>query len=174
MLRHSSRYELQRCSFLLIHEMQALASLCSLASATAETKLLSATAADSVVEATRRQLRKTLPQYADDEGFLRLYRFVVDLGAGSELFCQDLMEFHQQWVDPKVRRIRLSAFGIVNTFPPQAPHLRVGVKRVYSCDPKFLKHGLRDNLTVKQAKEASQKHSATAELADSAAFHGEV
>jgi hypothetical protein len=98
---------------------------------------------------------------------LHTYRFVVDLGADSEPFCQDLLEFHQQWVDPKVRRIRLSVFGICNTFPLQMPHLRVaGIKHVYSCDPKFLKHGFCDNLTVKQVKEALQKHSATAELAE--------
>ena len=77
------------------------------------------------------------------------------------------MGFHQHWVDPKVRRIRLSAFGVANTFPLRTPHLRVaGIKHVYSRDPKFLKHGFCDNLTVKQAKEALQKHSATAELAE--------
>jgi hypothetical protein len=153
--------------FMLTHETHAFARLCSLASATAEAQLASASAAESVVEATRRQLRKTLPQYADDEGYLHMYRFVVDLGADSEPFCQDLLEFHQQWVDPKVRRIRLSVFGICNTFPLQMPHLRVaGIKHVYSCDFKFLKHGFCDNLTVKQVKEALQKHSATAELAE--------
>ncbi len=62
---------------------------------------MSASEADSLVAATRRQLRKTFPQHADDEGFLRLRSFVMDLGPSSELFCQDLVEFHQQRVDPR-------------------------------------------------------------------------
>ena len=53
--------------FMVSHEMQAFARLCSLASATAEHQLVAASAVDSVVETTRRQLRQTLPQYADDE-----------------------------------------------------------------------------------------------------------
>ncbi len=79
--------------FMLQHEMQAFARLCSFASAIAEQQLVSASVADSVVEAARRQLRQTLPQYADDEVFLHMYRFVVDLRAGSESLCQDLLEF---------------------------------------------------------------------------------
>ena len=153
--------------FMLQHEMQAFSRLCSLASAIAEQQLASTSVANSIVEAARRQLRQTLPQYADDEGFLHMYRFVVDLGAGNESFCQDLLEFHQQWVNPEVRRIRLSVFGIMNILPLHMPHLRVaGIKHVYSCDAKFLKNGFCDNLSVKQVKDALQKHSATAEFAE--------
>ena len=153
--------------FMLQHEMQAFARLCCLASAIAEQKLASTSVANSIVEVARRQLRQTLPQYADDEGFLHMYRFVVDLGASNESFCQDLLEFHQQWVNPEVRRIRLSVFGIMNMLPLHMPHLRVaGIKHVYSCDPKFLKHGFCDNLSAKSVKEALQKHSATAEFAE--------
>ena len=153
--------------FMLQHEMQAFARLCCLASAIAEQQLASTSVANSIVEAARRQLRQTLPQYADDEGFLHMYRFVVDLGASNESFCQDLLEFHQQWVNPEVRRIRLSVFGIMNILPLHMPHLRVaGIKHVYSCEPKFLKHGFCDNLSVKTVKEVLQKHSATAEFAE--------
>jgi hypothetical protein len=153
--------------FMLQHEMQAFARLCCLASAIAEQKLASTSVANSIVEVARRQLRQTLPQYADDEGFLHMYRFVVDLGASNESFCQDLLEFHQQWVNPEIRRIRLSVFGIMNVLPLHMPHLRVaGIKHVYSCEPKFLKHGFCDNLSVKTVKEVLQKHSATAEFAE--------
>ena len=140
--------------FMLQHEMQAFARLCCLASAIAEQKLASTSVANSIVEVARRQLRQTLPQYADDEGFLHMYRFVVDLGASNESCCQDLLEFHQQ-------------FGIMNLLPLHMPHLRVaGIKHVYSCEPKFLKHGFCDNLSVKTVKEVLQKHSATAEFAE--------
>ena len=91
MLCHQAAMNAKGALFMLQHEMQAFARLCSLASAIAEQQLASASVADSVVEAARRQLRQTLPQYADDEGFLHMYRFVVDLGAGSESFCQDLL-----------------------------------------------------------------------------------
>ena len=153
--------------FMLQHEMQAFARLCCLASAIAEQRLASTSVANSIVEVARRQLRQTLPQYADDEGFLHMYRFVVDLGASNEVFCQDLLEFHQQWVNPEVRRIRLSVFGIMNLLPLHMPHLRVaGIKHVYSCETRFLKHGFCDNLSVKQVRDALQKHSATAEFAE--------
>ena len=54
-----------------------------------------------------------------------MFRFIVDLGANSEPFCKDLLEFHQQWANPEVRRIRLSLFGIVNELALEMPHLRV-------------------------------------------------
>ena len=37
---------------------------------------------------------------------------------------------------------------------------------MYSCDAKFLKHGFCDNLSVKQVRDALQKHSATAEFGE--------
>ena len=153
--------------FMISHEMQAFARLCNLASVLAENRLASSFVESSAVETIRRSLRATLPQYADDEGFLHMFRFIVDLGANSERFCKDLLEFHQQWVNPEVRRIRLSVFGIVNEFPLEMPHLRVaGVKFVYTCDAKCLKNGFCDNLTMKQVKEVLQKNFAIAEFAE--------
>ena len=44
-------------------------------------------------------------------------------------FVKDLMAFHQQFVDPKIRRVRLSVFATVSEFGLSFPHLKVaGVK----------------------------------------------
>ena len=57
-------------------------------------------------------------------------------------------------------------FGSVNELPLQMPHLRVaGVKHVYTCDAKCLKHGFCENSTMKQVKDVLQKNFATAGFA---------
>ena len=63
-----------------------------------------------------------MPGFAEDESFLELYRYVIDLGSDDAPFLADLRAFHCQFVDPKVRKIRLSTLGVLNqlpeTFPP--------------------------------------------------------
>ncbi|MCP4240654.1 MAG: hypothetical protein GY772_08835, partial [bacterium] len=78
--------------FLVAHEMQALASLSRICFtfAVAERHLN--------FEAARAKLRETMPAFAQDEHFPDLFRFVVDLGASSGPFLQDLRDFHEKWV----------------------------------------------------------------------------
>ena len=83
--------------FLLRHETQALAALVdyTYASAVAERALS--------LDAARRKLKVTCPEFASDKDFLELYRYVIDLGSGSAGFLPDLRAFHERFVDPKLR-----------------------------------------------------------------------
>jgi hypothetical protein len=138
--------------FLLTHEMQAVAKLTLITSCSA-----SAEKAISVGLAQAR-LRVTLPAFADDENFLELYRFIVDLGGNGAPFIQDLRSFHERFVDPKVRKIRLSVFGFMNLLKLDMPHLKVaGVKFVYSCDQKLLKNGFCEAVGVKHVRDLMAK-----------------
>ena len=64
--------------FLVTHEMQALSKLSSLTSAITESGI-----ATKVAETCRQQLAETMPRFADDERFLGMLRFTVDLGSDS-------------------------------------------------------------------------------------------
>jgi hypothetical protein len=120
--------------FLLTHEMQAVAKLTTItfASAMAE-RTISASLAQA-------RLRSTLPAFADDEHFLELYRFIVELVGDGAPFIQDLRSFHERLIDPQVRKIRLSVLGCMNLLALDMPHLKVaGVKFVYEA--WFLRSG---------------------------------
>ncbi len=78
-----------------IREMQAFSKLCSLAAGAVSTD----------VDVIRLQLAHTMPQFAEDENFLDACRFIVDIGSVKAAFVEDLMAFHQQFADPKFRRV---------------------------------------------------------------------
>ena len=122
--------------FLLAHEMQALAKLSAITSALAQ-------AGQQVAWASAQdRLRQTMPGFAEDESFLELYRYVIDLGSDEAPFLPNLKAFHCQFVDPKVRKIRLSAFGALNQLPEEFPHLKIaGLKFMYACDQTQVLNG---------------------------------
>ena len=81
------------------------------------------------LDAARRKLKLTCPEFASDKDCLELYRYAIDLGSGSASFLPDLRAFHERFVDPKLRRIRLSDFATMNTLPADMPYLKVaGIK----------------------------------------------
>ena len=119
----------KNCMFLMRDEMQALAALVqyTASSAVAERALS--------LDAARRKLKATCPKFATDPNFLELYRFVIDLGSGAASFLPDLRSFHECFVNPKVRRIRIIDFAAMNLFPAEMPYLKVaGIKFAYACD----------------------------------------
>jgi hypothetical protein len=135
--------------FLMRHEMQALAALVQYthASAVAERALS--------LEAARRKLKATCPEFASDPNFLELYRFVIDLGSGAASFLPDLRSFHERFVDPKVRRLRLTDFAAMNLFPAEMPYLKIaGIKYAYACDAQLVRHGFCEALSAKGVREA--------------------
>ena len=70
-----------------------------------------------------------MPQFAEDEHFLDMYRFIVDIGSLDAPFVKHLMAFHQEFVDPKLRRVRLHVFATMSEFGLKFPHLKIaGVK----------------------------------------------
>jgi len=139
----------KKSMFLMRHEMQALAALVhyTAASAVAERALS--------LDAVRQKLIATCPEFAGDPNFLELYRFVIDLGSGAASFLPDLRSFHELFVDPKVRRIRLIDFAAVNQFPAEMPYLKVaGIKYAYACEARFVRHGFCKALSAKGIRDA--------------------
>jgi hypothetical protein len=135
--------------FLMRHEMQALAALVQYthASAVAERALS--------LDAARRKLKATCPEFASDPNFLDLYRFVIDLGSGAASFLPDLRSFHERFVDPKVRRLRLIDFAAMNLFPSEMPYLKVaGIKFAYACDVKHVRQGFCEAVSAKGVRGA--------------------
>ncbi len=135
--------------FLMRHEMQALAALVQYThSAAVAARALS-------LDSARRKLKATCPEFASDPNFIDLYRFVIDLGSGAASFVPDLRSFHERFVDPKVRRVRLIDFAAMNLFPHDMPYLKVaGIKYAYACDHQFVKHGFCEGLSTKGVRDA--------------------
>ena len=153
--------------FLMTHEMQAVAKLCTLAPVLAEHALAETTA----VEQARVVLARTMPRYAEDENFIEMYRSVVDLGANQATFLKDLHDFHARFVDPQLRRLRLGVFGIMNIFLLAHAHVKIaGFKFVYSCDPKLVRNGFCEALTAKQVRDLLKDHTPVVDMAEKMLF----
>ena len=60
----------------------------------------------------RDRLQSTMPQFTQDEHFLDLFRFTIDLGANKSAFMSDLCAFHTAFVDPQLRKVRTSTFAL--------------------------------------------------------------
>ena len=77
-----------------------------------------------------------MPQFAGDEGLLDCYTFIVDLGSASTPCHGDLHAFHEKWVDPRLRKLRLKFFGVLNAFPLEFPWIKIGfAKAAYREGP---------------------------------------
>ena len=125
--------------FLLAHEMQAISKLSAVTSA------LTGVGQQISWRMAREKMKDTMPQFTEDEHFLELFRFVVDLGANTGPFITDLRSFHDKFVDPKLRKIRSSTFILFNMIPEQFSFMKVAaVKHVYSCDVARVQHGYCD------------------------------
>ena len=134
---------------LMRHEMQAMGALIQYTadSALAERALS--------LDAARWKLKATCPEFASDPHFLELYVFVIDLGAGAASFLPDLRAFHERFVDPKIRRLRLIDFAAMNQFPNDMPYLKVaGIKFAYACDPRLVLHGFCQAIKAKDVRDA--------------------
>ena len=134
--------------FLVAHEMQALSRLMTLTSSSA------VAGAGLSWEAVMGKVRETMPEFTSDKNFIDLYAFVVDLGAGKSIFLQDLKTFHQRFVNPKIRRVRLDAFAAANALPIEMPHLKVALlKYVYVASKTS--HGYCVSVPIKAIKTLS-------------------
>ena len=123
-------------TFLLVHEMQAISKLSAVTSA------LTVVGQQVAWQSVRDRMRETMPQFAEDEHFLELFRFVVDLGAHAAPFITDLRNFHDKFVDPKLRKVRTSTFALFNMIPEKFSFTKVAaVKHVCSCPPYRVQHG---------------------------------
>ena len=131
--------------FMVAHEMQAVSRMIALTTASAMAE------ATLSCQAAQAKLKETLPHFADDVNYLDLYSFVIDLGGGKAPFLDDLRRFHEKFVDPTVRRIRLAAFQAANSLPLEWPHLKVALVKFVYCEGK-LAQGFCSHLTAKQVR----------------------
>jgi len=105
--------------FMLAHEMQALATLSSASS------VLAVAGCAVTRPMAREKLMETMPEFANDEGILDAFRFVIDMGGNAAPFLPDLRALHDKFVDPKLCRLRLSALARVNALPFAMPLTKV-------------------------------------------------
>ena len=133
--------------FLVCHEMQALSRLMTLTSAVAETQLS--------WEYVLSKVRETMPQFVSDKNFIDLYAFVVDLGGQTSPFLNDLRAFHQRFVNPHLRRLRMDAFAHCNTLPIEMPHVKVAMIKHLYVDAK-LQHGYCASVSLKSMRSLSE------------------
>ena len=102
-------------------EMTALAVL----NGTVGRELQSQLANDVSFETVREKVRHELDMWADDADLIELFDFSINLGATKNTFVSGLTEWASKFADPKIRQLRLSAFGEANKLPPWAPRLKV-------------------------------------------------
>lgn len=94
------------------------------------------TANEVQYETVKEKVRGELDLFVDDPDFIELYEFVINLGAGRNTFIGALLEWASKFVDPKQRKLRLSAFSEVNRIPIWAPRTKVAVvQRAYRKTP---------------------------------------
>jgi hypothetical protein len=149
---------------LLSHEMQAISAMCRMqphpTPAVAGNELHGARVAALSVEVARRRLRLTLPEFAGSDSFIDMYRYVLDLGGAQSAFLADLGTFHEQFVDPKCRRLRPEVFKCFNMLLPQHPHLKVAAaKFAYTCGGNQVRSGYCEAVNGKMIKDVTAQES---------------
>ncbi len=63
------------------------------------------------------------------------------MSADESTFLHDLKAFHQMFIHPQVRRLRLDAFDLASTLPLKMPHLKVASLKHHYVDGTLV-HGL--------------------------------
>ena len=117
--------------FMVTHEMQAISRLMGLASSPVVTEK------KNKWEYVLRRMRETMPQFCDDKNFIDLYAFVADMGGDQSWFLHDLKVFHQKFVNPQLRRLRLDAFAVVNQLSLESPHLKMAFVKYLYVEGKY-------------------------------------
>ena len=117
----------------------------------------------AMFESVREKIAATMPKIALSEDFVDLFALAVNLGAGDGPFLNELADFHGQWVNPKIRKLRVSTLGRLGTIPISIdvdgtrhtiPPLIVAIlKAAYACSTeKYLKDDYLEYLSTKDLK----------------------
>ena len=91
----------------------------------------------SIVYSTvRDKLREELPLIIDDPDFLEVFEFLISTGAGKNSYVSNLFDYTGTFVDSNLRRLRLSAFGVVNKMDATCQWTKIAaLKRAYRTKP---------------------------------------
>ena len=114
-------------------------------------------------ESVRQKIAATMPKIAFSEDFVDLFALAVNLGAGDGPFLNELADFHGQWVNPKIRKLRMSTLGRLGAIPPSididgtshtiAPLIVAIIKAAYACSTeKYLKDDYLEYIIARDVK----------------------
>ena len=134
-LRIQAALNNKRSVQLVQHEMQAVVALAKIC--TAEEAMASKVAYDSVVAKMR---NAGFHQVADDSAFVDLMSFVCDTGAWGPIL-ENLLAFHEKFVDPDFRRLRLSAFALTAGLRSRPWCRTLLLKTLYNCPAEQITDG---------------------------------
>ena len=154
---------------MLVHEMQIVKQLADVC--TAESNV----AGEVRLETIRARLVAEGVPCATTSSFLPLLQFVVEQGGNNKHgFVESLVEFHQLFVNPRVRRLREAHFRVVCALP--SPRLRLVLLKVaYGCPAIVVRDGWIDYFGPQHVSKIMSKHAQACALADklAARFHSE-
>ena len=154
---------------MLVHEMQILKQLAE--ACTAECDVAGHVCLETV---KARLVAEGLP-CATSSSFLPLLHFVAEQGGNRKHgFVQSLVDFHQLFVNPRIRRLRESHFRVVYALP--LPRLRLVLLKVaYGCPASALRDGWIDYFGAQHMNKIQTKHVDAMVLADKVAarFHSD-
>ena len=87
------------------------------------------TDADGKVEfkSVKAAVEEELEGFADEEDYLHMFSFVIDLGGRGGGFVPAFLDFMTQFVNAKHRQLRLSAYKEVQKFGPKYPRSKVAI-----------------------------------------------
>ena len=110
------------------------------------------------------------PDLVQTRAFVGLFAFCTDLGIdsmgggglnlGTSSGIQSLIAFHREWVNPKVRRLRLDALASLHTLGSRRPFLKVAIpKAAYATlDEKYITEDQKiEWFTPKDLRQASER-----------------
>ena len=152
------------------HEMQHIRTLAEFCKTEANT------AGQVCLDAIRTRLRASGgAALADSLGMLSLFQFVVEQGgAAANGFVEPLVEFHEKFVNPKVRRLREYHFRLVCGLPHPLPRLAL-LAAAYGQKKEKIRDGWIDYFGPLQITEIMKEpNRASLELANDilVCFHG--
>ena len=120
-------------------------------------------AQEAMFESVRKKMAATMPKIALSENFVDFFSLAVNLGAAEGPFLNELADFHGQWVNPKIRKLRMSTLGLLGTIPPaievdgasntMAPLIVAIIKAAYASSlEKYLKDEYLEYLFAKDVR----------------------
>ena len=87
-------------------------------------------------ETIKESLRETLADMVDDPDFIQMFDFVARLGANKNTYIPEFLKWTSLVVSSKVRRLRLSTFGVLNALKGAGPMANIALcKRCLRMKP---------------------------------------
>ena len=76
-------------------------------------------------QSCKEALRSKLHHLVDEPDFIKVFKFVLELGAGAECFIPYLKSWYGKYVNPDIRKLKLEIFGQASSFNRDEPWLKI-------------------------------------------------